>query len=156
MTQHPRINELDQLVSSFKGLKVTKPEMPLRPGWGQLGRAGVVRTNFFAVTMPPNATYHEYEIAISPKGQARTDRRARIMEIVEQSPQFAPYVPHVAHDRSQRMVSAQQLPQPLEIPVRYLEEDQADDPKALNFTVEIKFIKELNTSTLVKCVFGYR
>lgn len=100
--------------------------------------------------MPPNTIYYEYEIAISPSGQAKGDRRARIMEIVEQSPQFAPYVSHVAHDRSQRMVSAQKLPQPLEIPVRYLEVDQADDPNALKFTVEIKFLSELNTSTLVK------
>lgn len=152
LVQHPRLAELDQLVQSFKRLQANaSPEMPLRPGWGQLGKAGLVRTNFFAVTIPPNKVYYEYEIAISPKAQAaRIDRRSRIMELVERSPQFAPFVEHVAHDRSQRMVSAQKLPQPLEIPIRYLEEDQADDPNAMSFTVEIKLLGELNTSTLVK------
>ena len=143
------MNELDGLVQSFRRLQV-QPEMPLRPGWGQLGKAGVVRANFFAVKLPPKATYYEYEIAISPKAQAKGDRRARIMQLVEESPQFSQYVRHVAHDRTQRMVSAQKLPQPLEIPIRYREEDQQDDPNALTFTVEIKFLGELNTSTLVQ------
>ncbi|TFK81085.1 Piwi-domain-containing protein [Polyporus arcularius HHB13444] len=128
--------------------------MPLRPGWGQLGKAGVIRTNFFAVKLPPKMTYYEYEIAILPKAQAKGDRRGRIMELVEESPQFSQYVRHVAHDRSQRMVSAEKLPQPLEIPIRYREEDQTDDPKAMTFTVEIKLLGELNTSTLVQYMSG--
>ena len=139
--------ELNRLVQSFKAVKV-QPDMPLRPGWGTQGEAGVVRTNFFAVRLPKDATYYEYEISISPKGQARTDRRSRIMQLVEQSAQFQPYVAHVAHDRSQRLVSTRELPQPLEIPIRYLEEDQADDPNALTFTVEIRFLSRLEMSQL--------
>ena len=95
-----------------------------------------------------DATYYEYEISILPKAQAKTDRRFRIMQLVEQSAQFQPYLAHVAHDRSQRLVSTQELPQPLEIPIQYLEEDQANDPNALTFTVEIKFLSRLEMSQL--------
>lgn len=149
LRQDARIGELDQLVQSFKRLQV-QPEMPLRPGWGTLGRAGVVRANFFAVRLPPKATWYEYEIAFSPQGQVKNPMRARVMEILEQTAEFAPYVRHVAHDRAQRMISVQKLPQPLAVPIRYLEEDQKDDPKARIFTVEIKLIGELETSTLVQ------
>ncbi|EJF62043.1 Piwi-domain-containing protein [Dichomitus squalens LYAD-421 SS1] len=145
--------ELDRLVQSFKSVRIP-PDMPLRPGWGTQGDPGVVRTNFFAIRLPQNATYYEYEISIQPKAQAKGDRRFRIMQLVEQSPQFRPYVAQVAHDRSQRLVSIQQLPQPLEIPIRYLEEDQADDPNALNFTVEMKLLSKLDMSQLNQYMSG--
>ncbi|KAI0821782.1 Piwi-domain-containing protein [Trametes gibbosa] len=122
--------------------------MPLRPGWGTLGRPSQLRTNFFAVRLPKDAVYFEYEIEILPKAQAKGDRRFRIMELVEQSPAFANFRTHIAHDRSQRLVSAQELPQPLSVPIRYLEIDQEDNPNALNFTVDIKHKRDISMSTL--------
>ena len=144
-------SELKQLVESFSCLKV-KPEMPLRPGWGTLGQAGSLRTNFFSVKLPKDATFYEYEVSINPKAQAKGDRRHRIMQLVEQSPEFSPYVAHIAHDRSQRLVSTRKLPQPLDIPIKYLEEDQTNSPNPSRFTVEIKFREELNMSDLDRCV----
>ncbi|CDO74313.1 hypothetical protein BN946_scf184800.g2 [Trametes cinnabarina] len=146
-TQDRRISELDQLVRSF-GLIKLQPDMPLRPGWGTLGRPTPLRTNFFAVKLPKDAVIYEYEIEITPQAQAKGDRRPRILELVEQSAVFSPFVQHIAHDRSQRLVSAKELPQPLEVNVRYLEVDQNDDPNALTFTVEVKFKRELRTSAL--------
>ncbi|KAI0668264.1 Piwi-domain-containing protein [Trametes maxima] len=128
--------------------------MPLRPGWGALGRPSQLRTNFFAVRMPKDAVYYEYEIDISPKAQAKGDRRERILELVEQHPIFSSFTQHVAHDRSQRLVSARQLPQPLSVSVRYLEVDQNDDPNALSFTVDFKFQRELTMSTLNEYMSG--
>ena len=140
--------ELNQLVQGFRRLTV-KPEMPLRPGWGQLGQLGALRTNFFTVRLQQSATFFEYEITMSPKEQAKGgDRKARIVELVEQAPEFAPYATHVAHDRSQRLVSARKLPQPLEVPVVYLEEGQSENPNPLRFTVEITFREELKMSDL--------
>ncbi|KAI1784815.1 Piwi-domain-containing protein [Ganoderma leucocontextum] len=148
--------ELNQLVQSFKRLTVQAPEMPLRPGWGKLGQPGVLRTNFFAIRLPRDATFYQYEISINPKAQAKGDRRFRIMQLVEQSPLFAPYAAQAAHDRSQRLVSVQELPQPLEIPIVYLEEDQVQDPNPLNFTVEIKLLPdpELKMSDLDRYMSG--
>ena len=82
----------------------------------------------------------------------RADRRARVMELVERAPVFAPYVPHIAHDRSQRLVSARALPQPLEVEITYSEEDGEVDPKPMKFTVEMKYLREIRTSTLERCV----
>ena len=144
-------SELNQLVKSFSPLNV-QPEMPLRPSWGTLGQAGSLLTNFFSVKLSKDATFYEYEVSISPKAQAKGDRRARIMQLVEQSPEFAPYVADVAHDQCQRLVSARKLPQPLDIPVKYLEEDQTNNPNPLRFMVEIKFREELNMSDLDRCV----
>ncbi|KAI0370698.1 Piwi-domain-containing protein [Pilatotrama ljubarskyi] len=128
--------------------------MPLRPGWGTLGREGQLRTNFFAVKLPKDAVYYDYEIAISPQAQAKGDRRARILELVEQSPALSEFKQYIAHDRSQRLVSSRQLPQPLSVAVRYLEVDQADDPNALTFTVDIKFQRELHMTTLNEYMDG--
>ncbi|KAM5543406.1 hypothetical protein V8D89_002657 [Ganoderma adspersum] len=156
LKQDPRLteSELNQLVQGFGRLKV-QSEMPLRPGWGKLGQPGALRTNFFAVRLPQGATFFEYEIVISPKAQAKGgDRKARIMELVEQAPEFAPYATHVAHDQSQRLVSAQKLPQPLEVPIEYLEEGQSGNPSPLWFTVEITFREELKMSDLDRYMSG--
>ena len=111
--------------------------MPLRPGWGQLG---ALRTNFFTVRVPQGTTLLEYEITMSLKGQAKGgDRKARIMELVEHAPQFMPYATDVAHDWSQRLVSAWNLPQPLNVPIVYLEEGQSGNQNPLRFTMEITF-----------------
>ena len=145
--------ELNALTQAFRALRASAPEMPLRPGWGTAGTPGRVRTNFFAVRMPRDATYYEYEIAINPAAMSkRADRRARVMELVERAPAFAPYVPHIAHDRSQRLVSARALPQPLEVEITYSEEDGEVDPKPMKFTVEMKYLGEIRTSTLERCV----
>ncbi|KAI0631492.1 Piwi-domain-containing protein [Trametes polyzona] len=128
--------------------------MPLRPGWGTLGRPSVLRTNFFAVKMPKNAVLYEYEVDISPNAQAKGDRRSRILELMERDPAFANWKQHVAHDRSQRLVSSRELPQPLSVAVRYLEEDGDNDPSPLNFTVDIKFQRELRMSALDEFMGG--
>ena len=124
--------------------------MPLRPGWGTAGVPGAVRANFFAINWPQDAVYYDYEIAFTPSGQAKGDRRGRIMQLVEQSRQFRQYVPHIAHDGAQRLVSAKELPQPLEIAVKYIEEENDNDPNALEFTVEIKYQRELETKLLTQ------
>ncbi|PIL23408.1 Argonaute [Ganoderma sinense ZZ0214-1] len=159
LTQDSRLADLElkALVEGFNRLKVQRPaaEMPLRPGWGTLGQLGALRTNFFAVRLPQDAVFFEYEIAISPKAQAKGgDRKARIMHLVEQAPEFAPYAAHVAHDRSQRLVSAKKLPQPLDIPIGYLEEGETDNPNPLRFTVEITFRGEIKMSDLHQYISG--
>ncbi|KAM5533769.1 hypothetical protein V8D89_012544 [Ganoderma adspersum] len=155
LEQDPRLAgpELSQLVQGFGPLRF-QPVMPLRPSWGTLGKPGVLRTNFFAVHVPPGAAFFEYEVAISPKEQVKGDRRARVMQLVEQAPEFAPYVAHVAHDRSQRLISARKLPQPLEVPIEYREEGRTDNPNPLKLTVEFKFLSELKMADLDRYISG--
>ena len=139
-----------QRFAPFKG----QPVMPLRPGWGMIGQPGAVRTNFFAVQVPPEAVFFEYEVVISSEEHVmiKGDRRARVMQLVEQAPEFAPYVAHIAHDRSQRLISAQKLPQPLEVPIKYREEGRTDNPNPLKLAVEFKFLSELKMADLDRCV----
>ncbi|KAL6303624.1 Piwi-domain-containing protein [Sparassis latifolia] len=122
--------------------------MPVRPGWGTLGMETKVRVNFFAVKVTKNIVY-DYDVSITPKAQAGAERKARIFEILESNPLYAPHVRYVAHDRSQRLVSAMKLPQPLSITVPYVEEGAtAPRPNALVFTVEIKLTRELDMREL--------
>lgn len=138
-------------MNAFKRMAI-RDEMPLRPGFGTLGKPQTLRANFYAVRITKRIIY-DYEIAISPKAQAGAQRRARILDILEQHPQYAPYVGHVAHDRSQRLVSAVKLPQPLSIQVRYTEEGETvprENP--LVFTVDFNFVRELDNNDMTQYV----
>lgn len=138
-------------MSAFKRMAI-RDEMPLRPGYGTLGKPQVLRANFFAVRVTKRIIY-DYEVAFTPAAQARRERKARILQILENHPQFAPYANQVAHDRSQRLVSVVKLPQPLSIQVQYIEEGETvPQNNALVFTVDIKFIRELDNNGMNKCV----
>ncbi|EMD35748.1 hypothetical protein CERSUDRAFT_84845 [Gelatoporia subvermispora B] len=134
----------DALVQAFSRMNVGD-EMPLRPGYGKLGREIVLRANFFALKIVNLPTIYDYDVSIEPKAQARTDRKRRIFDIIEQHPLYVPFVTHVAHDRSQRLVSSKRLPQPFSVEVQYYEEGE-DGPRsdALKFTVTITLTGELN------------
>ncbi|KAI0917033.1 hypothetical protein AcW2_007273 [Taiwanofungus camphoratus] len=148
-----RLSTSDQLITAFREMDVPD-EMPLRPGWGTLGRPVTLRANFFAVTVTKGVLY-DYDVSISPKAQARTDRKERIFQLLESHAQFAPHAGYIAHDRKQRLVSAKELPQPLSVSIRFVEEGEtAPRDNALEFTVDINFVRELNTSQLTQYMEG--
>lgn len=113
----PRLTDAshDQLVVAFKKL-VVKNERPLRPGYGTLGTPITLRANFFAVTGVPKSI-HEYKVDITPKTDINR-LKFRIFDLLELSPLCSPHLPYIAHDRSERLVAARKLPQPLSIQVR--------------------------------------
>ncbi|KAH9840184.1 Piwi-domain-containing protein [Rhodofomes roseus] len=122
--------------------------MPLRPGFGKLGTPQTLRTNFFAVKTTKK-TFYDYDVSVTPSAQAGRDRKIRIFQVLESHPDYQPHVGYVAHDRSQRLISAKKLPQPLAISVRYIEEGEtAPRADALTFTVTIKFVRELDMNSL--------
>jgi eukaryotic translation initiation factor 2C len=142
--------ELQKLIDGFKSIKI-KPERPLRPGYGTVGAPVTLRANFFAMRVPQGPIY-DYVVEISPKTDINR-LKIRIFQLLELSPLCRPYLPHIAHDRSQRLVSAKKLPQPLDIPVPFYEDNQAGPPaNATVYTVSIKFERELDTRQLTKCV----
>ena len=151
-TVDARISTIAQGVEAFK--KVPKaPEHPLRPGFGTAGVPIVVRANFFALKFAKNLIIHEYKITITPTtGVARL--KGRIIECLEQSPQYAQYKPFVAHDKSERMVAARALPQPLVVEVTFIEEGEtAAQANAKKYRVEISKTGELDTNDLTKYVY---
>ncbi|KAI0919496.1 hypothetical protein AcV5_001549 [Taiwanofungus camphoratus] len=148
-----RLSTSDQLTATFREMGV-RDEMPFLPGWGTLGRRVTLRANFFAVTVTKGVLY-DYDVSISPKAQARTDRKERIFQLLESHAQFAPHAGYVAHDRNQRLVSTNKLRQPFSVSIRFVEEGEtAPRDNVLEFTVDIKFVRELNTGQLTQYMEG--
>jgi eukaryotic translation initiation factor 2C len=150
-TLDQRISTIQKGVEKFKNLSKA-PEHPLRPGFGTAGTSITVRANFFALKFAKNLIIHEYKIEITPKTDlARL--KGRIIESLEQSPQYAQYKPFVAHDKSEKLVAARALPQPLIVEVNLIEEGETSArPNARKYRVEITKTVELDTNDLSKCV----
>jgi len=150
----PRLSgsELQKLIDGFKSIKI-KPERPLRPGYGTVGTPITLRANFFAMKVPQGPIF-DYVVEITPKTDINR-LKIRIFELLELSPSCQPYLPHIAHDRSQRLVSAKKLPQPLDIAIPFYEDNQAGPAaNATVYTVSIKFERELDSRQLTKCVIS--
>ena len=139
---------LQQLITGFKSLSV-KNDRPLRPGYGTVGTPITLRANFFAVKVPQGPIY-DYTVEISPSTDFNK-LKARIFQLLELSPVGRTHLPYIAHDRSQRLVSARKLPQPLIIPIKYYDEHQ-DGPSsdAKTYTVSITFQRELDPRQLTQ------
>ncbi|KAJ6524443.1 argonaute-like protein [Mycena vulgaris] len=150
----PRLSNTshDQLIRSFKTLN-PDPARPLRPGYGTLGRAITLRANFFPVRVPAGPIF-DYTVEITPKTDINR-LKARIFFLLEQSAACQPHLGYIAHDRSQRLVSARKLPQPLDISVPFYEDGETG-PRAgaTIYTVSIKLDKELDTESLTKYLNG--
>jgi hypothetical protein len=137
-------------VSSFKNLTF-KPERPHRPGYGTLGREITLRANFFAVKLP-KASIYDYHVEITPSTDIKRIR-ARLFSLLEQSSQesFRGFVPFIAHDRSERLVAAKKLPQPLDVQVQFYDEGEAGpNAKSKTYTFAITLTAELDIAQLKK------
>ncbi|KAI0338704.1 Piwi-domain-containing protein [Trametopsis cervina] len=150
---------LDKLVSSFRRLEV-RAESPVRPGWGTVGRPITLRSNFFALKLPKNMQIFDYDVAIAPPEKEKDKdlsgpRKAQIFELLQGSPEFAPYVGFIAHDRSQRVVSVRQLPQPLVVRIQYREQGEtqarAGSPE---YTVTVTYVRTLDLNEMTPHLEG--
>ncbi|KAJ6632516.1 Piwi-domain-containing protein [Mycena sp. CBHHK59/15] len=153
-TLPPRLSATshDQLIKAFGSIKLN-PDRPLRPGYGTVGKPITLRANFFPVKVPAGPIY-DYVVEISPKTDINR-LKARIFFLLEQSDLCKPLLGHIAHDRSQRLVSARKLPQPLDISVPFYEDgDTGPRPGATVYTISIKFDKELDINGLNKYLNG--
>ncbi|KAG6900095.1 hypothetical protein C0993_002943 [Termitomyces sp. T159_Od127] len=150
----PRLDDASHasLVKAFKSLKVIA-DRPLRPGYGTLGTPITLRANFFPVKLP-KGPFYDYVVDISPKTDINRIK-ARIFELLEQSTIIRPHLPYIAHDRSQRLVSAKKLPQPMDIQVPFFESpDKSPKPGAKVYMINIKFERELNLARLTDYMSG--
>ncbi|KAJ7235089.1 ribonuclease H-like domain-containing protein [Mycena haematopus] len=142
----------NQLIKSFSTVK-TDPERPLRPGYGTAGKPITLRANFFPVRVPSGPIF-DYTVDITPKTDINR-LKGRIFFLLEQSDACRPFLGHIAHDGSQRLVSSKRLPQPLNISVPFYEDGETG-PKAgaTVYSIEIKFDKELDVADLTKYLNG--
>ncbi|KAG6860668.1 hypothetical protein C0995_008856 [Termitomyces sp. Mi166 len=150
----PRLDDAshNSLVQAFKSLKVI-PDRPLRPGFGTLGTPITLRANFFPLKLPKGPIY-DYVVEVSPKTDINRIK-TRIFELMERNPACTSHIPYIAHDRSQRLVSAKKLPQPMNIQVPFFEDpDTSPRPGAKVYIVSIRFERELNPAQLIDFMSG--
>ena len=139
-----------QLVAKFKDIKAS-PDKPTRPGYGTAGNPITIRANFFPVKVPQSPIY-DYVVQITPSTNMNRIK-TRLFDLLEDSPLVQPYLPFLAHGRSQRLVSVAELPQPLDIEIKFIEENETKPaPGANTYTLSISFERELDTCQLTRYV----
>ena len=157
----------DVLVASLRSMSLRDSDLPVRPDFGTRGTGILMRANFFPVRVP-KGPLHEYDVTIAPPVTVRRMKR-RIYELAETTPDWAAagMSNRVAHDYSSKLISASRLSQPLVITVPFKDEDseiprptrgaaaetRGGRPKeSVKYTLTIKFIQELETTSLIKYV----
>ena len=147
--EQARTTALERSIARFKELPQSN-EHPLRPGFGTLGTKIFLRANFFQVQFKKGLVIHDYDVNITPKTDlARL--KGRVFELLERKPEFQKFKSFIAHDRSQRMVCARELPQPLSFDITYVEEEETTPrPNAKTYKVEITKTAEWHTDEMTK------
>ncbi|KAH6866211.1 QDE2 protein [Coprinopsis sp. MPI-PUGE-AT-0042] len=142
----PRLTDSSQdaLTQSFAAVP-----RPLRPQYGTRGTPVTLRSNFFAVRLS-KAPIHNYTVEITPKSLG--NRKERLFQLLERHPVYQTHAWYVAHDKSARLVSARQLPQPLDFEVVYRDYDDADGSQV--YVISVKFDKVLDISDLSRYPSG--
>ncbi|KAK7436871.1 hypothetical protein VKT23_018893 [Stygiomarasmius scandens] len=148
-----RGNDQDKLIGDLKQLEV-RERRPFRPGYGTVGNSTVVRANFFAIRQTkPGSPIYEYKVEIHPNVDKK-EVKSRIFDLLEQSPLCKPLLEYIAHDKSERLVSAKRLPDPLDIKVKYFEEGEKERSESKIYTVSIIFSGELDMNQMTEYTNG--
>ena len=164
----------DDIIRALGGLRINDNDLPVRKGYGTIGTPIKLRANFFPVRVPKGPLY-EYDVAVDPPVSVKRVKR-RIFHLAEGTADWANAGMRgtVAHDLSAKLIASKKLPQPLVIRVTYTDEDggpptEAPQPQGKGkggkgkgggkkeaspqeYTLTIKFIQELETQSLVRCV----
>ncbi|TFK25878.1 QDE2 protein [Coprinopsis marcescibilis] len=140
----------DQLIQKFNKQRPSVSR-PLRPGYGTRGTPVTLRSNFFAMALPKGPIFC-YTVEINPNKLLNRERKARLFQLLERSPMCAPHLPYIAHDKSAQLVSARQLPQPLDIQVQYSDYD--DSAPDTTYTISITFDKQLGSQEMTSYLSG--
>ncbi|KAF8513192.1 Piwi domain-containing protein [Gautieria morchelliformis] len=147
------ISDGDQLVKSFSTLKLQdEGDLPLRPGYGKEGKAIKVRANHFSMLKIPKGPIYEYKVSFHPEVKSKRIRR-RLLEILEDAPEYEPYKSFTAHDWSEKLVAAKKLPSPdnapLEVTVKLVDEDEMrPNTNAKAYNITFTFVNEINSDNL--------
>lgn len=116
----------DALVQNFRQGVNQESELPLRPGYGTAGTAVLLRTNYLSFTRLPQGPLYEYRISYEPEAKAK-HVRARLLELLAESPEFEDYKEYTSHDSSERLVATQELyprnGNPLKLQIQYSKKD---------------------------------
>lgn len=105
-----------------------------------------MRANFFAIRLPKDIIY-DYKVKITPDPGRGIGER--IFQLLERHPRISPHARFIAHDKSERLVSARELEQPLEVTINHTDEG-APPATAKPYQVEITLRYRLDPQQLTK------
>ncbi|KIJ40471.1 hypothetical protein M422DRAFT_49170 [Sphaerobolus stellatus SS14] len=151
----PRVKqEGDVLVNKLKNSTLSGGEglkPPMRPGYGTKGTEISVRENYFALKVPKGPLY-EYKIYYEP-GVTLKRMRKRLLQILEDAPEFASYKNIVAHDFSEKLIAGEPLPQPKNNPLGFNvklfdADDVGPDERSKSYKIMIQFANEINMTNI--------
>jgi eukaryotic translation initiation factor 2C len=106
-----------------------------------------VRANFFTIRLPKDTIY-DYKVKITPDPGSEGVKR-RIFQLLEQHPRISPLARFIAHDKSERLVSARELEQPLEVTIDHTDEG-APAASAKPYQVELTLREALDPDQLTR------
>lgn len=147
----------DELVKALQSLSISPADRPpLRPDFGISGVPIKLRANFFQLQTSKKDIF-EYDVSITPTVDDKKKRlRRRIFQLAENSAawQQANLKGNVAHDHSSKLISSKKLPTNVKIVVKYYHEDSdGPDANSKEYTLTLRFIQVIETSSLTKYIF---
>lgn len=138
----------EQALEKMRGEVGIRYDRPIRPGFGTLGEPVTLVANFFAVKITKSLIY-TYRVKVEPTRNAK-DVQRRLLLLLEQSNNQAwqSVKSFVAFDGRETLVSAKELPQPMQISVRFFEEGQTPGPNLPEYTVSLELLRKWDISKL--------
>ena len=106
----------------------------------------MVRANFFSVRLPKDPIY-DYTVKMTP--DPGRGIKERIFQLLERHPKISPLARFIAHDKGERLVSARELEQPLEMTINHTDEG-APATNAKPYQVEITLRHTLDPQQLTR------
>ncbi|KAG1856966.1 ribonuclease H-like domain-containing protein [Suillus subalutaceus] len=125
-------------------------ERPIRPGFGTHGEPVALVANFFAVKIT-NSLIHTYHVKVEPTKNAK-DVQRRLLLLLEQTNNetWQSVKSSVAFDGRETLVSSKELPQPMQLTVRFFEEEQTPGLNSPEYTVSLELLRKWDISELEK------
>ncbi|KAG2144443.1 uncharacterized protein EDB93DRAFT_540577 [Suillus bovinus] len=121
-------------------------ERPIRPGFGTLGESVTLVANFFAMKIT-NTHIYTYHVKVEPTRNAK-DVQRRLLLLLEQTNNLTwqSVRSFVAFDGRETLVSSRELPQPMQISVRFFEDGQTPGPNLPEYTVSLELLRKCDVS----------
>lgn len=130
--------------------------MPARPDYGKNGKEILLRTNYFPVEYG-KATIYDYDVSVEPETGIKRIMK-RLLQLLMQSPEFAPYAASASHDNMKRLVSLKEIPvtgaaQVFSVGVTFFDEgDDGPTERSKNYRISLKLTTTHDTAVMTKCV----
>jgi eukaryotic translation initiation factor 2C len=141
---HPVTKKLPDL----GGLKLTQA-WPIRPGYGTRGAKVELTANYVELLPPSTLVLYRYDIAIIPEVAGR--KAFRLVQLLLQSAELAPYQGHLATDFRSTLISKTKLAlEETVIEITYCGDGEDEPlPNAITYKVRVKYTRTLSMSGII-------